>query len=134
MCGPTGVGWLWARAELLEAMRPTHGGGDMVSVSLDGHVLAPPPLRFETGTPNVAGVIGLGAAVDFLSALGMRRVAEHEKALGELLHARLAAIPGVKIYGPPPSAAAPRAALVAFSVAGLSAAEVRRGSETCTSG
>jgi cysteine desulfurase/selenocysteine lyase len=82
MCGPTGVGVLWGREELLEAMPPFLGGGQMISdVRLDGFTPAELPAKFEAGTPPIAEVIGLGAAVDYLSELGMGRVRAHEMAV-----------------------------------------------------
>jgi cysteine desulfurase/selenocysteine lyase len=82
MCGPTGVGVLWGREELLEAMPPFLGGGQMISdVRLDGFTTAELPAKFEAGTPPIAEVVGLGAAVDYLSELGMGRVRAHEMAV-----------------------------------------------------
>jgi cysteine desulfurase/selenocysteine lyase len=82
MCGPTGVGVLWARAELLDAMPPFLGGGGMIlDVTMDGFVPAEVPHKFEAGTPPIAEIVGLGAAVDYLDALGMDRVRAHEVSL-----------------------------------------------------
>jgi cysteine desulfurase/selenocysteine lyase len=82
MCGPTGVGVLWARAELLDAMPPFLGGGGMIlDVTQDGFVPADVPHKFEAGTPPIAEIVGLGAAVDYLDALGMERVRAHEVSL-----------------------------------------------------
>ncbi len=82
MCGPTGIGGFWARAELLEEMPPFLGGGEMIrDVRLDGFTPNVPPWKFEAGTPPIAEAIGLGAAVDYLESLGMEAVREHEKAL-----------------------------------------------------
>jgi cysteine desulfurase/selenocysteine lyase len=79
MCGPSGVGVLWGREEVLDAMPPFLGGGSMIAdVRLDGFTAAPLPAKFEAGTPPIAEVVGLGAAVDYLSALGMARVRAHE--------------------------------------------------------
>ena len=87
MCGPTGIGFLWGRPDVLEAMPPFMGGGEMIdTVTLEGSTFAPPPARFEPGTPAIAEAIGLGAAVDYLSALGMARVAAHEAEIGGLLY------------------------------------------------
>ena len=81
MCGPTGTGALWARREHLQAMPPFIGGGEMIrEVRFDGTVFNDPPHKFEAGTPNIAGFIGLGAAVDYLSALGMDAMAAREQA------------------------------------------------------
>lgn len=101
MCGPTGIGALWARRELLESMSPWQGGGEMIhTVERDLSTWAPPPHKFEAGTPNIAGAIGLGAAVDYLAVLGMEAIAEHERdVLGYALE-RVAAVPGAHIYGP----------------------------------
>ena len=82
MCGPTGIGVLWGRAELLEAMPPFMGGGEMiVDVRKDGFVANAIPHKFEAGTPPIAEIVGLGAAVDFLTELGMQHVREHEVSL-----------------------------------------------------
>jgi cysteine desulfurase/selenocysteine lyase len=79
MCGPTGVGVLWGREELLEAMPPFLGGGQMISdVRMDGFTPAPLPAKFEAGTPPITEVVGLGAAVDYLTELGMANVRAHE--------------------------------------------------------
>jgi cysteine desulfurase / selenocysteine lyase len=82
MCGPTGIGGLWARAELLDRMPPFMGGGEMIrDVRLDGFIPNDPPWRFEAGTPPIAEAVGLGAAVDYLNDLGMEAVREHEERL-----------------------------------------------------
>ncbi|MBN8260836.1 MAG: cysteine desulfurase [Xanthomonadales bacterium] len=118
MCGPTGTGALWARRERLEAMPPFLGGGEMIKeVRFDGTVFNDPPHRFEAGTPNIAGHVGLGAAVDYLSALGMPNVAAREAEL--LAHAtdELAKIDGLRIIGTAPE----KAAVVSFLVEGAHA-------------
>ncbi len=118
MCGPTGTGALWARRELLDAMPPFLGGGEMIKeVSFDGTVFADAPHRFEAGTPNIAGHVGLGAAVDYLSALGMEHVAAREAEL--LAHATeaLTAIDGLRIIGTAPE----KAAVVSFLLDGAHA-------------
>jgi cysteine desulfurase/selenocysteine lyase len=103
MYGPTGTGGLWARREHLEAMPPFFGGGEMIrEVRFEGTVFAEPPHRFEAGTPNIAGVVGLGAAVAFLKELGMDAVAAHEAALRDRLAEDLASVPGVRVYGTAP--------------------------------
>lgn len=112
MLGPTGIGVLWGRRELLEEMEPFLGGGDMISsVSLEESRWADLPYKFEAGTPNIAGVIGLGAAVDYLTELGMDNVLKHEQQLVQYALERLRALPGVTIYGPEH-----RAGLVTFNV------------------
>ena len=103
MCGPTGVGVLWAREELLEAMPPFLGGGGMISeVSLDGFTYAELPHKFEAGTPPIAEVIGLGAAVDFLNAIGMSEVRRHEIELTNYAYNALTQRYGndITIHGP----------------------------------
>ncbi len=100
MFGPTGTGVLYGREQLLEAMPPWKGGGDMIlEVRFDGTVFNDLPYKFEAGTPNIAGVVGLGAAVDYLSSIGMERVAEHERHLLDYMTARLAEIDGIRLVG-----------------------------------
>ena len=101
MLGPTGVGVLWARRELLEKMPPFLFGGEMISkVTLDESSWNDLPWKFEAGTPDVAGVVGLGAAVDYLQALGMDNIRKHEIELTKYAIERLSKIPDVIIYGP----------------------------------
>ncbi|MGB8166110.1 MAG: cysteine desulfurase [Chthoniobacteraceae bacterium] len=101
MCGPTGIGALYGRAELLDAMPPWHGGGEMiVSVSLETSSYKEAPHRFEAGTPNIAGAVGLGAAIDYLEGIGREHVFHHDLALAGYAIERLAAIPGMRILGP----------------------------------
>jgi cysteine desulfurase/selenocysteine lyase len=101
MCGPTGVGALWGRSELLDAMPPFLGGGSMIeTVALTGSTYAPPPARFEAGTPPIAEVVGLGAAVDYLSGVGMSAIRDHERALTAYTLQALASVPDVRILGP----------------------------------
>jgi cysteine desulfurase/selenocysteine lyase len=101
MCGPTGIGVLWGRRELLDAMPPFLGGGDMIRrVELDRSEWAAVPQKFEAGTPAIAEAIGLGAAVDYLETLGMEAVREHEKELTAYALDRMSEIPGVKVFGP----------------------------------
>src|SRR5690606_38493268 len=118
MCAPTGTGALWARREHLQAMPPFIGGGEMIKeVSFDGTVFNDPPHRFEAGTPNIAGFVGLGAAVDYLESVGMERIAAREAEL--LAHATeaLQAIPGLRIFGTAPH----KAAAISFLVEGAHA-------------
>lgn len=104
MCGPTGTGVLFGRRELLEEMRPTIYGGDMVlRVSGKRSVFQDAPRRFEGGTPHIAGVLGLGAAIKFLSELGMAQVAAHERLLTQQLLQNLALIPSVRLVGASPA-------------------------------
>ncbi|MGY6519402.1 MAG: cysteine desulfurase [Lysobacteraceae bacterium] len=118
MCGPTGTGALWARAEHLQAMPPFIGGGEMIrEVSFEGTVFNDPPHKFEAGTPNIAGFIGLGAAVDFLDGLGMDAVAAREAELLAHLHEAMATVEGLRIIGQ----AREKAAVVSFLVEGAHA-------------
>ena len=118
MCGPTGTGTLWARREHLAAMPPFFGGGEMIKeVRFDGTVFNDPPHKFEAGTPNIAGFIGLGAAVDYLDALGMATVEAHEQTL--LAHAteEMSKIAGLRIIGTAPD----KAAVISFLLEGAHA-------------
>lgn len=102
MCGPTGIGVLWGRPALLEAMPPFMGGGDMIKrVYLREFKANDLPYKFEAGTPAIAEAIGLGAAVDYLSAIGMDAIHAHEKDVIAYALERLEEVPGVKVYGPP---------------------------------
>ncbi len=104
MCGPTGIGVLWARRALLEAMPPFLAGGDMIKrVKLRATTWNDLPWKFEAGTPSVAQGIGLGAAVDYLTDLGMERTRAHERTLIEYALERLQDVPGIQLYGPPNS-------------------------------
>lgn len=115
MCGPTGTGALWGRREHLAAMPPLLGGGEMIKqVRFDGTEYADPPHRFEAGTPNIAGQIGLGAAVDYLDALGMDNVAAREAELLAHLTGEMHGIQGLRIIGTAPR----KAAVVSFLVEG----------------
>lgn len=115
MSGPTGTGALWARREHIDAMPPFLGGGEMIrEVRFEGTVFNDGPGKFEAGTPNIAGFVGLGAAVDYLSAIGMDNIAAREQAL--LAHAteELEKIDGLRIYG----TARDKAAVISFAIAG----------------
>jgi cysteine desulfurase/selenocysteine lyase len=101
MCGPTGVGVLWARKDLLEAMSPYQGGGDMISiVGRDESTWAEVPHKFEAGTPNIAGAVGAAAAVDFMEEVGYDGIQAHEEALIEYALDRMSEIPGLTVFGP----------------------------------
>lgn len=113
MLGPTGVGVLWGRPEILDEMDPFMGGGEMIrEVHLDHSTWNDLPYKFEAGTMNIAQAIGLGAAVDYLDDLGMEDVREHEKKLGEYAYRRLSEIEDITLYGP----AKDRTGLVSFSL------------------
>jgi len=100
MYGPTGVGVLYGKAEYLEAMPPVTGGGDMIlSVSFDKTVYNVAPYKFEAGTPNIAGVIALGAAIDYIQSFDWKEVEEREEELIQYAHEQLQEIPGLKIIG-----------------------------------
>ncbi|MFO7320158.1 MAG: cysteine desulfurase [Chloroflexota bacterium] len=117
MAGPTGIGVLYGKRELLEAMPPWMGGGDMISrVTLEGSTWNELPYKFEAGTPSIAQAIGLGVAVDYLSALGMDKIQAHEHALTEYALERLAEIPGITLYGPD---VAQRAGVTSFTLDGV---------------
>ncbi|HEU5439167.1 MAG TPA: cysteine desulfurase [Ktedonobacterales bacterium] len=119
MLGPSGIGVLWGRRELLEAMPPFMGGGDMIrEVKLEGSTWNDLPWKFEAGTPAIIEAVGLGAAVDYLSGLGMERVRAHEHALLTYALERLTAIPGLRIYGPP---AERRGGVVSFTLGDIHA-------------
>ncbi len=118
MLGPTGTGVLWARAEHLRVMQPFLGGGEMIKeVSFEGTVFNDPPHKFEAGTPNIAGFVGLGAAVDFLQAIGMDAIHAREAEL--LVHAteELEKIQGLRIFGQAPD----KAAVISFLIDGVHA-------------
>jgi cysteine desulfurase/selenocysteine lyase len=101
MCGPTGIGVLWGRGALLEAMAPYQGGGEMIEiVELERSTYKPAPHKFEAGTPNVADAIGLAAAMDYLDAVGRERIHEHEHALVSYAVERAREIPGFRGFGP----------------------------------
>lgn len=121
MCGPTGAGVLYGRSEILEAMEPFHGGGEMiVSVGLMESEFKPPPHRFEAGTPAIAQAIGLGAAANYLDEIGRQRIFEHDQALALQACALIEEIPGVRIFGPRDT----RAGLVSFVLKAVHAHDV----------
>jgi len=116
MCGPTGIGVLYGRESLLAAMPPWQGGGDMIlAVSFERTIYNDLPFKFEAGTPHIAGAIGLGAAVDYLQAIGLDRIADLEHDLLEYATARLAAVRGLEIVGTAPR----KAAVVSFTMQGI---------------
>lgn len=111
MCGPTGSGALYGRAEILNAMPPWHGGGEMiVSVTLEKSSFKKAPHRFEAGTPNIAGAIGLAAAIDYLDEIGRSTIFEHDAQLTSYALKRFAELPGVRVLGP----SGQRGAIVGF--------------------
>jgi cysteine desulfurase/selenocysteine lyase len=116
LSGPTGIGVLYGRLELLEAMPPWHGGGNMIrSVSWEKTTYMGAPTKFEAGTPPIAAAIGLGAALDYVTALGLDRIAAHEHELLALATAKLSALPGLRIIG----TAKDKASVLSFVVEGI---------------
>jgi cysteine desulfurase/selenocysteine lyase len=116
MCGPTGIGVLYGREALLADMPPWQGGGDMIlAVSFAGTTYNGLPFKFEAGTPNIAGAIGLGAAIEYLEAIGMEQIAAFEASLLEYATARLSTVSGLRIIG----TAAQKAAVVSFVLEGI---------------
>jgi len=116
LCGPTGIGVLYGKAALLERMQPFKGGGDMIlSVTFEKTTYTVIPQKFEAGTPPIAAAIGLGAAVDYLSAIGMEAIGSHENGLLAYATAQLERMPGVRIIG----TAAEKAAVLSFALDGV---------------
>jgi cysteine desulfurase / selenocysteine lyase len=114
--GPTGIGVLYGREALLEAMPPWQGGGEMIlSVSIESSTYNELPAKFEAGTPNISGAVGLGAALEFVEGLGRAAIAAHEHGLLELASGGLAALPGVRLVGTAPG----KAAVVSFTMDGI---------------
>jgi cysteine desulfurase/selenocysteine lyase len=123
MLGPTGIGVLYGKLELLTALPPFLTGGSMITtVTMDAAEYLPPPQRFEAGTQRVSQVLALARAVDYLSAVGMERIARHEADLGQQLVAGLVEIPGVRLLGP--GVGAERVGLASVEVAGVHAHDV----------
>jgi len=113
--GPTGIGVLWARGEILDAMPPWHGGGAMIDrVTFEKTTYAPPPARFEAGTPHVVGVIGLHAAIDYVDAIGLDAIHAHETALVKATRDALHGLNSVRVFGPRDSAG-----IVSFAIEGV---------------
>jgi cysteine desulfurase/selenocysteine lyase len=122
MVGPTGIGVLYGKRDLLEAMPPWMGGGDMISrVTLDGSTWNDLPYKFEAGTPSIAEAIGLGYAVDYLTEVGIDKIHAHEHALTEYALERLAEVPGLTVYGPD---ASQKGAVAAFKFGDIHAHDV----------
>jgi cysteine desulfurase/selenocysteine lyase len=114
--GPTGIGILYGKAELLEAMPPYQGGGDMIrSVTFEKTIYAPIPSKFEAGTPHIAGGIGLGAAIDYVDGIGMEAISAYEQELLVYAMEAVGAIPGVHIFG----TAKEKASVISFSLEGV---------------
>jgi len=113
--GPTGIGCLWARPELLEAMPPYQGGGSMIDkVTFERTTYAPPPTRFEAGTPHIVGALGLHAAIDYVESIGLEAIHAHETALVHQTRDALRNLNSVTLFGPEDSAG-----IVSFAVEGV---------------
>jgi cysteine desulfurase/selenocysteine lyase len=113
--GPTGIGALWARAEILESMPPWHGGGAMIDrVSFERTTYAPPPARFEAGTPAIVEAIGFAAAIDYVEAIGIEAISAHEMALTAQARAQLRRLNSVTVFGPEESAG-----IISFTLDGV---------------
>jgi cysteine desulfurase/selenocysteine lyase len=122
MMGPTGVGVLWGRAELLDAMPPFLGGGSMIRrVRTDGFEPADIPAKFEAGTPPIVSAIGLGTAIDYLQRVGLENVYEHDVRLTRYAHQRMSEIGGVKFFGPAPEQ---KSGIVSFAIDGVHAHDI----------
>jgi cysteine desulfurase/selenocysteine lyase len=122
MCGPTGIGVLYGRKELLEKMKPFLGGGDMIlEVTYESFKPNVLPWKFEAGTANIADGYAFGIAIDYLSKIGMANVQKHEKELVKYAYEKMRAINKVKIYGPGPDK---RGGLISFNIEGLEAHDV----------
>jgi cysteine desulfurase/selenocysteine lyase len=122
MAGPTGIGVLYGKRDILTDMPPYQGGGDMISrVTLEGSTWNDLPYKFEAGTPSIAEAIGLGAAIDYLSSIGMDKIHRYEQMLTEYALERLTEVTGVTIYGPQ---AGQKGAVAAFTLEGVHAHDV----------
>lgn len=120
MLGPTGIGVLYGKSELLEKMTPAQYGGEMIErVGLHEATFQPIPWRFEAGTPNIAGAIGLGAAIDYLTRIGMADVTKYEHELVTYALSQLKSVPGITVYGPQDSAH--HTGVIAFNMSGVHA-------------
>jgi len=126
MCGPTGIGFLYGKEAVLDAMPPFLGGGEMIDqVTFDGFTWGELPHKFEAGTPAIAEAIALGAAVDYLTQIGMNNIHAYEMELTRYLFEQLTQVPNLRIYGPfPEESNGDRAALAAFNVKGLHASDL----------
>lgn len=121
MCGPTGIGALYGRQEILERTPPFHGGGEMiVTVTYQKSTWKQGPHKFEAGTPNIAGAVGLAAAIDYLESVGRANIAKHDLELGEYAYEKLSSLPGIRLFGP----AKGRAGLVSFLLSDVHAHDV----------
>jgi len=121
MCGPTGIGFLYGRGEVLEQMPPYHGGGEMIlTVEYQKSIYKPAPHRFEAGTPDISGPIGLHVAMDYLDAIGRDKISEHDQAMGAYALEKLTELKNIRIFGPHVG----RAGLVSFLLKDIHAHDV----------
>jgi cysteine desulfurase/selenocysteine lyase len=121
ICGPTGIGTLYGRAEILEKMPPYHGGGDMIQVvEFQKSTYKPAPHKFEAGTPDISGAIGLHAAMDYLDAIGRENIWQHDRELADYAYAQLAELKNIRLFGPKKN----RAGLVSFLLNDIHAHDV----------
>ena len=121
--GPTGIGVLWAKLDLLRSMPPFLGGGSMIrKVTRDGTTYADPPARFEAGTPAITQAIGMASALRWLDSVGMEQVREHEEAIADYTLERLVEVPGLRVFGPPRGPG--RLGPVSFEVEGIHAHDI----------
>jgi cysteine desulfurase/selenocysteine lyase len=117
LCGPSGIGALWGKRELLEKMSPFNLGGEMIrSVGLEKTTFNELPYKFEAGTPAIAEAVGFGAAIDYISEIGLEAIERHEHTLVGQAMAELEELPWVRVFGPPPER---RAGIVSFDVEGI---------------
>ena len=117
MCGPSGIGVLWGRRELLEEMSPFELGGEMIrKVTIEKTTWNELPHKFEAGTPPIAQAVGLGAAIDYLTEVGLEAIERHEAELTLYAWERLSEVPGLTLYGPPPDR---RAGIISFNLDGI---------------
>jgi len=120
MCGPTGIGVLYGKRELLQTMEPYQSGGEMIKeVHLYEATFKDPPFKFEAGTTDIAGAIGLGAAADYLTKLGLRNVRDHDREITKYALESLGRVKGLKMYGPPDPES--RGGVVSFNLADVHA-------------
>jgi cysteine desulfurase/selenocysteine lyase len=121
MCGPTGIGVLYGRLELLEEMPPFQGGGEMIlTVDFDKVTFKRPPHKFEAGTPDISGAVGLHAAMEYLDAIGRDRIAEHDRELGAYAYGKFSSLKGIRLFGPRTG----RAGLISFLLKDVHAHDV----------
>lgn len=125
MCAPMGIGLLFGKAELLQSMPPWQGGGEMISrVTYEASTWAQSPHKFEAGTPNVEGAVGLHAAMDYLESVSLDAIEQHDAALTARAFSNLKALPGVRVFGPDPALGFPHAGAVSFVLEGIHAHDV----------